>query len=289
MTEVARELLTAAADGCSTENPPAWRRRLLGHARAGPRRRAARPATHGPHPRAVRYLIFGLIFPGQLTTDPALGFVLADLLTSGDSGDPYELVRDTLRRHPLAPYTLWRFTPRRSRSPASSTPTRPGRRDRGGGGGAHRLPGRPARRPAQRTEGGVPRWHRRRPAGRATGRLAGKDVGSRRNRGGFGSVAGLVTIAAAGEVAHVRRGASRRVLRARAVDRGLDVRLWKGHIRIPDVVVVRRGIDAVAADVVDVLLVGEIASPGNFRYDPSSSTATTPPPVLPAGRPGAGG
>jgi hypothetical protein len=32
-------------------------------------------------------------------------------------------------------------------------------------------------------------------------------------------------------------------------------------------VVVRRGIDAVAADVVDVLLVGEIASPGNFRYD----------------------
>jgi cytochrome P450 len=60
-------------------------------------------------PEQVRYLIFGLIFPGQLTTDPALGFVLADLLTSGDSGDPDELVRDTLRRHPPAPYTLWRF------------------------------------------------------------------------------------------------------------------------------------------------------------------------------------
>lgn len=58
----------------------------------------------------VRYLLFGLIFPGQLTTDPALGFVLADLLTGDGPGDPDELVRETLRRHPPAPYTLWRFT-----------------------------------------------------------------------------------------------------------------------------------------------------------------------------------
>ena len=48
---------------------------------------------------------------------------------------------------------------------------------------------------------------------------------------------------------------------------GLNVRLWKGHLRIPDIVIARRGIDAVTFDVVDVLLVGEVTSPGNFRYD----------------------
>jgi cytochrome P450 len=57
----------------------------------------------------VRYLLFGLIFPGQLTTDPALGFVLADLLTSAE-GDLDDLVREALRRHPPAPFSLWRFT-----------------------------------------------------------------------------------------------------------------------------------------------------------------------------------
>ena len=62
-------------------------------------------------PAQVRYLLFGLIFPGQLTTDPALGFVLADLLhDSGGTADLDDLVRGTLRRHPPAPYTLWRFT-----------------------------------------------------------------------------------------------------------------------------------------------------------------------------------
>jgi cytochrome P450 len=64
-------------------------------------------------PEQVRYLLFGLIFPGQLTTDPALGFVLADLLSGGGTDDPDDLdglVREVLRRHPPAPYTLWRFT-----------------------------------------------------------------------------------------------------------------------------------------------------------------------------------
>ena len=61
-------------------------------------------------PEQVRYLLFGLIFPGQLTTDPALGFVLADLLTGDGPADPVELVREALRRHPPAPFTLWRFT-----------------------------------------------------------------------------------------------------------------------------------------------------------------------------------
>lgn len=58
----------------------------------------------------LRYLLFGLIFPGQLTTDPALGFVLADLLSGDGTEDLDELVREALRRHPPAPYTLWRFT-----------------------------------------------------------------------------------------------------------------------------------------------------------------------------------
>ena len=48
---------------------------------------------------------------------------------------------------------------------------------------------------------------------------------------------------------------------------GLNVRLWPGHIRIPDIVVARHGIDAVTFDPTDVLLLGEVTSPGNFRYD----------------------
>ena len=48
---------------------------------------------------------------------------------------------------------------------------------------------------------------------------------------------------------------------------GLNVRLWPGSIRIPDIVVARRGIDAVTFDAAEVLLVGEVTSPGNFRYD----------------------
>ena len=59
----------------------------------------------------VHYLLFGLIFPGQITTDPALGFVLADVLDDGRGDtDLDDLVRETLRHHPPAPLTLWRFT-----------------------------------------------------------------------------------------------------------------------------------------------------------------------------------
>jgi cytochrome P450 len=59
----------------------------------------------------LHYLLFGLIFPGQITTDPALGFVLADLLDdSRTDADLDDLVREALRRHPPAPLTLWRFT-----------------------------------------------------------------------------------------------------------------------------------------------------------------------------------
>ncbi|MEV0051142.1 cytochrome P450 [Saccharopolyspora shandongensis] len=64
----------------------------------------------------LRYHLFGLIFAGQLTTDAALGFLLARLLSDGAHRIPAEeeavdeLVRDTLRMHPPAPFTLWRFT-----------------------------------------------------------------------------------------------------------------------------------------------------------------------------------
>ncbi len=60
----------------------------------------------------LHYLLFGLIFPGQITTDPALGFVLADVLDRrpGRIAELDDLVRETLRRHPPAPLTLWRFT-----------------------------------------------------------------------------------------------------------------------------------------------------------------------------------
>jgi cytochrome P450 len=61
----------------------------------------------------LHYLIFTLLFAGQLTTDPAAGFVLARLLDGElDRSDaPAEdFVRDVLRRHPPAPFSLWRFT-----------------------------------------------------------------------------------------------------------------------------------------------------------------------------------
>ncbi|MBN6058567.1 cytochrome P450 [Nonomuraea sp. RK-328] len=62
----------------------------------------------------LHYLIFTLIFAGQLTTDPAAGFLLAYVLDPDrpetDKTPTDELVRETLRRYPPAPFTLWRFT-----------------------------------------------------------------------------------------------------------------------------------------------------------------------------------
>lgn len=54
----------------------------------------------------VRYHLFGLIFASQVTTDAALGFVIARVLGM-PGGDP---VADTLRANPPAPLSLWRFT-----------------------------------------------------------------------------------------------------------------------------------------------------------------------------------
>jgi cytochrome P450 len=60
----------------------------------------------------LHYHLFGLIFAGQLTTDAALGYLLVRLLDGGPGAeaDADEVVRETLRRHPSAPFSLWRFT-----------------------------------------------------------------------------------------------------------------------------------------------------------------------------------
>jgi cytochrome P450 len=59
----------------------------------------------------LQYLIFTLLFAGQLTTDTALGFVIAYELGGDLRGRPSdEIVREATRRHPSAPYSLWRFT-----------------------------------------------------------------------------------------------------------------------------------------------------------------------------------
>jgi cytochrome P450 len=60
----------------------------------------------------LHYLLFGLIFAGQLTTDAALGSLLARELVGelDPAGEPDVAVRETLRAHPPVTVTLWRFT-----------------------------------------------------------------------------------------------------------------------------------------------------------------------------------
>jgi Uma2 family endonuclease len=48
---------------------------------------------------------------------------------------------------------------------------------------------------------------------------------------------------------------------------GLNVRLWPGHIRNPDVVLAKRGAMSLYVPAQDMLLLVEITSPGNFRQD----------------------
>ncbi|MFS8101745.1 cytochrome P450 [Lentzea alba] len=63
----------------------------------------------GSTERDRTYQIFTILFAGQLTTDLAAGFLVARILSdTNESAD--ELVRETLREHPPAPFTLWRFT-----------------------------------------------------------------------------------------------------------------------------------------------------------------------------------
>ncbi|MEJ8280099.1 cytochrome P450 [Pseudonocardia spirodelae] len=72
-----------------------------------------RAALPGPADAGIGYLVFGLVFAGQLTTDAALGFVIARGLSDGLAGRTADeldaLVAEVLRVHPPAPFTLWRF------------------------------------------------------------------------------------------------------------------------------------------------------------------------------------
>lgn len=136
----------------------------------------------------VHYLLFGLVFAGQLTTESALGFLIAHLLAGHHEGTDDEFVQEMLRRNPPAPFTLWRFTteevelagtvlpprspvlahiqgindaghdltfgfgahlPRRRAARAAGT----GGRHEGAAGG---VPGRPAGRPVRRSDGPRP-------------------------------------------------------------------------------------------------------------------------------------
>ncbi len=77
----------------------------------GPATELAQRMPADSTPRDLHYQIFTLLFAGQLTTDLTVGFLVARLL--GDpaaSRDNDQLVRETLRKHPPAPFTLWRFT-----------------------------------------------------------------------------------------------------------------------------------------------------------------------------------
>ncbi len=58
----------------------------------------------------LEYQVFTLLFAGQLTTDPAIGFLIARLLHEPGSREPADVVRRTLVDHPPAPFSLWRFT-----------------------------------------------------------------------------------------------------------------------------------------------------------------------------------
>jgi cytochrome P450 len=59
----------------------------------------------------LHYQVFTLLFAGQLTTDPTVGVLVARLLGEPDPpADLADLVDDTLRRYPAAPFSLWRFT-----------------------------------------------------------------------------------------------------------------------------------------------------------------------------------
>ncbi|MBC8091374.1 MAG: cytochrome P450 [Pseudonocardia sp.] len=70
--------------------------------------RAALP--DGTSAEDLHYFVFTLLFAGQLTTDPAAGFLVARLLDGSPQIPAADLVRDVLRQHPPAPFSLWRFT-----------------------------------------------------------------------------------------------------------------------------------------------------------------------------------
>nr|WP_042185897.1 cytochrome P450 [Kibdelosporangium sp. MJ126-NF4]CEL16955.1 putative cytochrome P450 hydroxylase [Kibdelosporangium sp. MJ126-NF4]CTQ91816.1 putative cytochrome P450 hydroxylase [Kibdelosporangium sp. MJ126-NF4] len=79
---------------------------IAGTAQDGGLAAELRERLAGTPEEEVRYHLFGLILASQITTDAALGFVIAATLGTSDP-DPVE---KALRENPPAPFSLWRFT-----------------------------------------------------------------------------------------------------------------------------------------------------------------------------------
>ncbi|MFI6596085.1 cytochrome P450 [Nonomuraea sp. NPDC050536] len=118
------EQAIAACRGMHSTNP-----QEVGAAMTAFGQLAAAALSEGPHGLAaelrervpdeltetqLHYLIFTLIYAGQLTTDPSLGFLLARVFDAdrvpAKEATIEEFVKETLRLHAPAPFTLWRFT-----------------------------------------------------------------------------------------------------------------------------------------------------------------------------------
>ncbi|ONI70612.1 cytochrome [Actinosynnema sp. ALI-1.44] len=79
---------------------------IAGKGQAGGLAAELRERLAGTPEDEVRYHLFGLILASQITTEAALGFVIAGILGTTDP-DP---VATALRENPPAPFSLWRFT-----------------------------------------------------------------------------------------------------------------------------------------------------------------------------------
>ncbi len=99
--------LTTSAGPVETAAATATLSRLVAGARAQDTLHARLPELTDEQ---IHYLLFGLVFAGQLTTESALGFLIAHLLAGHHKGTDDEFVQEMLRRNPPAPFTLWRFT-----------------------------------------------------------------------------------------------------------------------------------------------------------------------------------
>ncbi|ANZ34913.1 hypothetical protein BBK82_01290 [Lentzea guizhouensis] len=81
---------------------------MAGFARLSAEATAELRMPDGTTEHDLHYQIFTILFAGQITTDLAASSLVARLLTTDEPPDV--LVRESLRAHPPAPYTLWRFT-----------------------------------------------------------------------------------------------------------------------------------------------------------------------------------
>jgi cytochrome P450 len=143
----------------------------LGEGRTGLAAELRGRVPAGTSTETLHYLMFTLLFAGQLTTEATAGFVLAHLLGGARDGTPAEdLVHDVLHRHPPAPLSLWRFATEEIVLGGVTLPA--GSPVLVGG-----LPRRPSRRPVRRPAAGAARRAHGGPSHGAAG-LPGGVLGS---------------------------------------------------------------------------------------------------------------